>query len=416
MTVPATTEIRFAQHAPTSFFPVVDGQIAPGGIPIGRLAERVGRTPFYVYDRAAISMRVQSLRAALPAALHLHYAIKANPMPAVVQHLAALTDGLDVASAQEMRVALDTGIAPQRVSFAGPGKTAAEIRQAVAAGITVTVESALQLEQAVAAGEALGVRPRVAVRVNPAFELKSSGMRMGGGPKPFGIDEAKVPEVLDRLRAGGAHLCGLHIFGGSQNLRAEAIVDAQQKTYELGLSLLRHWAAPVEWLNLGGGLGVPYFPGEHELDLAPVAGNLHRLCERARADLDAPLVIELGRYLVAHAGLYVCRVLDRKESCGQVFLVADGGLHHHLAASGNFGQVLRKNYPVAVANRIEAPLDEVQTVVGPLCTPLDVLADRMMLARAQPGDLIAVFQSGAYGPTASPAAFLGHPAAGEVLV
>jgi len=271
MTVPATTEIRFAQHAPTSFFPVVDGQIAPGGIPIGRLAERVGRTPFYVYDRAAISMRVQSLRAALPAALHLHYAIKANPMPAVVQHLAALTDGLDVASAQEMRVALDTGIAPQRVSFAGPGKTAAEIRQAVAAGITVTVESALQLEQAVAAGEALGVRPRVAVRVNPAFELKSSGMRMGGGPKPFGIDEAKVPEVLDRVRADGAHLCGLHIFGGSQNLRAEAIVDAQQKTYELGLSLLRHWAAPVEWLNLGGGLGVPYFPNEHELDLAPVA-------------------------------------------------------------------------------------------------------------------------------------------------
>ena len=414
--MPATTEIRFAQHAPTSFFPVVDGQIAPGGIPIGRLAERVGRTPFYVYDRAAISMRVQSLRAALPAALHLHYAIKANPMPAVVQHLAALTDGLDVASAQEMRVALDTGIAPQRVSFAGPGKTAAEIRQAVAAGITVTVESALQLEQAVAAGEALGVRPRVAVRVNPAFELKSSGMRMGGGPKPFGIDEAKVPEVLDRVRADGAHLCGLHIFGGSQNLRAEAIVDAQQKTYELGLSLLRHWAAPVEWLNLGGGLGVPYFPNEHELDLAPVAANLHRLCERAHADLDAPLVIELGRYLVAHAGLYVCRVLDRKESCGQVFLVADGGLHHHLAASGNFGQVLRKNYPVAVANRIEAPLDEVQTVVGPLCTPLDVLADRMMLARAQPGDLIAVFQSGAYGPTASPAAFLGHPAAGEVLV
>lgn len=416
MTAPATTEIRFAQHAPTCFFPVVDGQIAPGGIPVGRLAERVGRTPFYVYDRAAISMRVQSLRAALPTALHLHYAIKANPMPAVVQHLAALTDGLDVASAQEMRVALDTGVAPQRVSFAGPGKTAAEIRQAVAAGITVTVESALQLEQAVAAGEALGVRPRVAVRVNPAFELKSSGMRMGGGPKPFGIDEAKVPDVLDRVRAGGAHLCGLHIFGGSQNLRTEAIVDAQQKTYELGLSLLRHWAAPVEWLNLGGGLGVPYFPGEHELDLAPVAGNLHRLCERAHADLGAPLVIELGRYLVAHAGLYVCRVLDRKESCGQVFLVADGGLHHHLAASGNFGQVLRKNYPVAVANRIEAPLDEVQSVVGPLCTPLDILADRMMLARAQPGDLIAVFQSGAYGPTASPAAFLGHPAAGEVLV
>src|SRR5690606_93553 len=153
-----------------------------------------------------------------------------------------------------------------------------------------------------------------------------------------------------------------------------------------------------------------------ELDLAPVADNLHRLCEAAAKDLGAPLVIELGRYLVAHAGLYVCRVLDRKESCGEVFLVTDGGMHHHLAASGNFGQVLRKNYPVALANRIDAPPDEQQSVVGPLCTPLDVLGDRMMLAHAEPGDLVAVFQSGAYGLTASPQAFLGHPAPAEILV
>lgn len=399
-----------------SAFPILGGELAPGGIPISRLAERVGRTPFYVYDRRAIDARVAALRAALPRALHLHYAIKANPMPAVVQHLARVTDGLDVASAQEMAVALDAGVAPDRVSFAGPGKSAGEIRRAVAAGITVTVESPLQLEQSLEAGIALGLQPRVAVRVNPSFELKSSGMKMGGGPKPFGIDEARVPEVLARVRASGAHLSGLHIFAGSQNLRADSIVDAQVKACELGLSLLRGWERPVDWLNLGGGFGVPYFPGETELDLAPIAANLDALCARAGADLGAPLVIELGRYLVAHAGLYVCRVIDRKESCGQVFLVADGGLHHHLSASGNFGQVLRKNYPVAVANRIDEPAEEVQSVVGPLCTPLDILADRMKLAHAEPGDLIAVFQSGAYGLTASPTAFLSHPAPAEVLV
>lgn len=414
-TPPAGT-VKFAQHAPVAAFPVVGGELAPGGIPVRRLAERVGRTPFYAYDRRAIDARVAALRAALPRALHLHYAIKANPMPAVVQHLAAITDGLDVASAQEMAVALDTGVAADRVSFAGPGKSASEIRRAVAAGITVTVESPLQLEQAVEAGAAIGVRPRVAVRVNPAFELKSSGMKMGGGPKPFGIDEARVPEVLDRVRESGVHLSGLHIFAGSQNLRAESIVDAQVKTYELGLSLLRDWGGPVDWLNLGGGFGVPYFPGETELDLEPIAENLGKLCARADADLGAPLVIELGRYLVAHAGVYVCRVVDRKDSCGQVFLVTDGGLHHHLSASGNFGQVLRKNYPVAVANRLDEPADEVQSVVGPLCTPLDILAERMKLAHAEPGDLIAVFQSGAYGLTASPTAFLSHPAPAEVLV
>ncbi len=413
---PPSGTVTFAQHAPVAAFPVVGGELAPGGIPVRRLAERVGRTPFYAYDRRAIDARVVALRAALPRALHLHYAIKANPMPAVVQHLAAITDGLDVASAQEMAVALDTGVAADRVSFAGPGKSASEIRRAVAAGITVTVESPLQLEQAVEAGAAIGVRPRVAVRVNPAFELKSSGMKMGGGPKPFGIDEARVPEVLDRVRESGVHLSGLHIFAGSQNLRAESIVDAQVKTYELGLSLLREWGGPVDWLNLGGGFGVPYFPGETELDLAPIAENLGKLCARADTDLGAPLVIELGRYLVAHAGVYVCRVVDRKESCGQVFLVTDGGLHHHLSASGNFGQVLRKNYPVAVANRLDEPADEVQSVVGPLCTPLDILAERMKLAHAEPGDLIAVFQSGAYGLTASPTAFLSHPAPAEVLV
>lgn len=420
MSAPASSlsvgTIEFAQHAPCTYFPVVDGELAPGGIPVRRLAERVGSTPFYVYDRNAIDARAATLRAELPEAVHLHYAIKANPMPALVQHMAAITDGLDVASAHEMAVALDTGMRPEEVSFAGPGKSAAEIRRAVAAGITVTVESSLQLEHAVAAGEALGIQPRVAVRVNPAFELKSSGMRMGGGPKPFGIDEARVPGLLDRVRQSGVHLSGVHVFAGSQNLRAESIVEAQVKTYELCLSLLRGWARPVDWLNLGGGFGVPYFPGETELDLRPVAQNLHGLSARASNDLDAPLVIELGRYLVAHSGLYICRVIDRKESCGRAFLVTDGGLHHHLAASGNFGQVLRKNYPVAVANRIDERAEEEQSVVGPLCTPLDVLADRMKLAHAEPGDLIAVFQSGAYGLTASPTAFLGHPTPAEVLV
>lgn len=411
-----TAEIGFAQHAPSFAFFVVGGEIAPGGVPLSRLAEAVGRTPFYVYDRAAIRAGVAGLRAKLPPTLHLHYAIKANPYPAVVHELAHLTDGLDVASAGEMMVALDTGIDPSRITFAGPGKSPAEIRRAVAAGITMTAESEAQLDLAVAAASSLGVEPRIALRVNPAFELKASGMKMGGGPKPFGIDEDKLPALLGRMRREGVPLVGLHIFGGSQNLRAEAIVEAQNRTFELGGRLAAEWGRSLQWLNIGGGFGVPYFPGEQPLDLEPVAANLASLCERAARELAAPLVIELGRYLVAHAGLYVCRVLERKESCGQVFLVTDGGLHQHLAASGNFGQVLRKNYPVAVANRIGAPLDEVQSVVGPLCTPLDLLADRMKLAHAEPGDLIAVFQSGAYGLSASPTAFLGHPAPAEILV
>lgn len=404
-------------HAPLTHFQVVDGCLAIGGVPVTRLAARVGRTPFYAYDRSVIAARVRMLRATLPPTVHLHYAMKANPMPAVVQCLAGMVDGLDVASAAEMLVALDTGIDPSLVSFAGPGKGDEEIDRAVAAGIVLNVESAREVVIAAAAGERYGLRPRLALRLNPDFELKSSGMKMGGGPKQFGVDVEEAPTLFAMMKARDVDFCGLHIFSGSQNLRAEAIVEAQSKSVELALRMAEAAPAPIRVLNIGGGFGIPYFPGESPLDLAPIAANLHGLCERTAASLpQAQLVIELGRYLVGEAGVYVCRVIDRKISRGQVFLVTDGGLHHHLAASGNFGQVVRKNYPVAIANRMGSHEIEEASVVGPLCTPLDLLGDRMPLSRAEPGDLVAVFQSGAYGRTASPTAFLSHPEPAEILV
>jgi len=242
-------------------------------------------------------------------------------------------------------------------------------------------------------------------------------MKMGGGPKQFGVDAEQVPELLGAIGRAGLDFEGFHLFAGAQNLKAEAIVEAQRKSYDLAVSLTACAPAPVRTLNLGGGFGIPYFPGEQPLDLAPIGANLAELSGRAENDLPgAELVIELGRYLVGEAGLYVARVIDRKVSRGQVFLVTDGGLHHHLSASGNFGQVIRKNYPAAIGNRMTASARETATVVGPLCTPLDLLADRMDLAKAEVGDLVVIYQSGAYGFTASPQAFLGHPACVEVLV
>jgi len=398
-------------------FPVVDDCLQVGGIPLTELARRVGRTPFYAYDRRLITQRVELLRKHLPAEVHLHYAIKANPMPEVVRHLASLLDGLDVASAGELRVALSSGMNPQMISFAGPGKTDAELAAAIAAGIVVNLESENEMERIAALGRNRNVRPRVAVRVNPDFELKSSGMKMGGGPKQFGVDAERVPAMLARIGQIGLDFQGFHIFSGSQNLRADAITDAQQKTIELALKLAEYAPSPVRLLNIGGGFGIPYFPGEQPLDVAAVGANLARLTDGLAQRLPLTrVVIELGRYLVGDAGIYVCRVIDRKISRGQVFLITDGGLHHHLAASGNFGQVIRKNYPVVVGNRVVGGKREVACVVGPLCTPLDLLADNMEMAKADVGDLIVVFQSGAYGLTASPTAFLSHPAPMEVLV
>jgi diaminopimelate decarboxylase len=326
-------------------------------------------------------------------------------------------DGLDVASGGELRVALDAGADPRNVSFAGPGKSAAELTQAIASGVLVNVESPRELNVLAELSASLRLPVRVALRVNPDFELKSSGMKMSGGAKQFGIDAEQVPDALREVARLGLAFEGFHVFSGSQNLRAEAICEAQRLAVELAVRLAQAAPSPVRVLNVGGGFGIPYFPGERRLDLAQVGAGLATLAERTKRELpDAKLVVELGRYIVGEAGVYVCRVVDRKTSRGQVFLVTDGGMHHHLAASGNFGQVLRKNYPVAVAHRVASGPRETASVVGPLCTPLDLLADRMDLGRAEVGDLVVVFQSGAYGLTASPLGFLGHPPAVEVLV
>ncbi|MBK8535888.1 MAG: pyridoxal-dependent decarboxylase, exosortase A system-associated [Candidatus Competibacteraceae bacterium] len=404
-------------HAPMSQFPVIEDCLQIGGIALTQLAARIGQTPFYAYDRKLLAERVALLRRVLPSAIELHYAMKANPMPALVQHMAGLVDGLDVASQNEMKVALDTGMNPAEISFAGPGKRPPELAAAIAAAITINLESAHELETVARLGREQGRRPRVAVRVNPDFELKASGMKMSGGPKPFGVDAEQVPAVLRRIGELELDFQGFHIFSGSQNLRAEAIVEAHDRTFELALRLATDAPAPIRLLNIGGGFGIPYFPGDTPLDLAPIAANLERWLPEVKARLpEVRVVVELGRYLVGEAGIYVAEVVDRKVSRGHTFLVVNGGLHHHLAASGNFGQVIRKNYPVVVGNRVVGTEREVVSVVGPLCTPLDLLADRMELAQAEVGDLIVVFQSGAYGLTASPTAFLSHPPCVEVLV
>lgn len=399
-----------------------DGELLINGVPLSRLAARVGRTPFYAYDRSRLQTRIAELRAALPAAVKIHYAIKANPMPALVCEMARLADGLDVASQGELKLALDAGMRPDAISFAGPGKRDEELLAALAAGVTIHIESPRELMLLAALGERHGWTPRVALRINPDFELKSAGMKMGGGPKPFGVDAETAPALLREIGRLGLAFEGLHLFCGSQNLKAEAIVEAQQASYALAVQLAEHAPGPIRTLNLGGGFGIPYFPGEKRLSLAPIAANLQALVERAATELPgSTLVLELGRYLVGEAGVYVFRVTDRKMSRGQVFLVCDGGLHQHLSASGNFGQVIRKNYPLELGTRAqpaEASGDALETVmvVGPLCTPLDLLGDRVQLPPAASGDLLVLYQSGAYGASASPQAFLGHPPLTEVLV
>lgn len=381
------------------------------------IAEMAKGRPFYAYDRHAITQRVEDIRSALPDYIRLHYAVKANPMPALVAHVADLVDGLDVASDAEIEIAVNAGCLPQHISIAGPGKSDADLSKAVATGITVNVESAAEIRRLAAVASETGIRPAVAVRVNPDFELRASGMKMSGGPRQFGIDEELVPDVLSLISGLELAFKGFHIFCGSQNLSSELICEAQNRVVELAIRLSQYAPDEVTQLNIGGGFGIPYFPGEKPLDLEPIGNNLAKLEQGIHAAMPrARVILELGRYIVGEAGIYVCRVIERKHSRGSVFLVTNGGMHHHLAASGNLGQVLRKNYPVFVGTKMESRDTEVASVVGPLCTPLDMLAERIELSRAEAGDLVVVLQSGAYGLTASPIAFLGHPPPAELLL
>ena len=393
-----------------------DGMLLIGGRRADSLVEEAGDTPLFVYDLARVTAQVRRFRSIF-AGVNLHYAIKANTYAPLLKHVGKLVDGLDVASAGEMAAALEAGTESREISFAGPGKRDDELAAAIEAGVTLNLESEGEADRALAIGRAQGRTVRLAVRVNPDFEIKGSGMRMGGGAKPFGVDAARVPALVRRLIEGGAEWRGFHIFAGSQALAADALIEAQRATVALAAELAAEIGAAPPLVNLGGGFGIPYFATEAPLDVEAVGAALAgTLRDRPGILGESGFAIELGRWLVGEAGVYLTRIVDRKESHGKTFLVTDGGMHHQLAASGNFGQVVRRNYPVAVAGRFGAPAQEEASIVGCLCTPLDRLADDVMIPRAEVGDLVAVFLAGAYGLSASPAGFLGHPPAREMVV
>ena len=384
---------------------------------MSRSADILGKQVFYAYDKSVVKAQIDLFHKHIPDPIKLHYAIKSNPYLPIINAMRPWVEGFDVASQKEMLLALQSGMPSRDISFAGPSKQLAEIRAAIVSGVTLHIESEREFERAVSIGLELNIKAIIAFRVNPAFELKASGMKMGGGPKQFGIDEERLFEILPGLDYSQVEFRGFHIYWGSQNLKQEAIIDAHNNTFALAQKLVDMTPAPTQTVNLGGGLGIPYFPGEKRLDLAPIGENLIQLLKQYPLLAELELIFELGRFLVAEAGIYASRITDIKTSRGHTYLMTNGGLHHHLSNSGNFGQVIRKNYPVAIGNKMGvAPASIKVTAVGPLCTPLDTLADKMPLPEAELGDWLVVFQSGAYGPTASPQDFLGHPHVSEILL
>ncbi len=400
---------------PAGFAADQDGMLLIGGRRADDLVAAAG-TPLFGYDLNRIDAKVASFRMHF-GGVDLHYAVKANPYEPILTHMLKLVDGFDLASGGELETALAAGTDGRTMSIAGPGKRDAELEAAIRYGVTVNLESEGEAARALAIAARLGVTPRLAVRVNPDFEIKGSGMRMGGGAKPFGVDAERVPALVRSILDAGADWQGFHIFAGSQALSADALIEAQQATLDLAEQLADAIGADLSKLNLGGGFGIPYVHGDQPLDIAPIGAALRaRIADRGPRLQSTKFAIELGRWLVGECGVYLTRIVDRKVSKGKTFLITDGGMQHQLAASGNFGQVIRRNYPVAIASAFGREPQEEVSIVGCLCTPLDILADDVMMPRADVGDLVAVFLAGAYGLTASPQAFLSQTPASEVVV
>jgi len=409
--------MNYALKSALDLFQIQQNELVIGKRRVTDLVQKYG-TPLFVYDKSALEQRFLLLNNALPPDIKIHYAVKANPNPAIITEIARYYKSFDVASAGEFKKVIKAGISPDKINFAGPGKSIEELSCVISQDIgSISIESKRELEHCIRLSASLKKKQSLLVRVNPSFELSSSGIKMGGGSKPFGIDSELVPSIVDLISCSeNVRFTGLHIFAGSHNLSAENIIQTFEKIIQYAIEIQNATRVRIKKLNLGGGFGVPLYAHEHKLDIMTIGKAIPELITTYGPQLmGTQFNIELGRFIVAGCGVYLSKILYIKKSRGQKYYIIDGGMHHHLSASGNFGQSLvRRPMPIIIANKIKGSLAKVH-VVGPLCTPLDTFG-YVDLPEADEDDLVAVLNSGAYGASASPVHFLSHPLPKEVLV
>jgi diaminopimelate decarboxylase len=393
-----------------------------GGVDAEELAAAYG-TPFYAYDLDVVDRQVTALRAALPASFDLAYALKANPCLAIVGHLGRLGLGADVASGGELAQARRAGIAPGRIVFTGPGKRDPELEDAVAARVrAVTVESVGELERLERVASVQRHRQPVLLRAAVSEATRLARVRLVGddGAGKFGMDDADL-RLAARMAAASPHLelLGLHAFGASNVLDAAALATHVEATVARAESLAAEAGSPLRLVDAGGGLGVPYEMHEDGLDLVGLGRRLHRLADALvsrSATRATRVLLEPGRFLVAAAGAYVARVIDRKSIAGQHVVILDGGIHHvlrpTLVGQEHRVKILSGRAARAATTGIHFPV----TVAGPLCSGLDVFAQATAMGVPDPGDLVGVLDVGAYGATESMPFFLSHPLPAEIVL
>ena len=395
------------------------GSASIQGLSLEQLAVTYG-SPLYVYDAEMLAQQYRALREALPQDIEIYYSVKANPHPRIIQMFVEHGAGCEIASGGEYSAACRGGALPSKIVFAGPGKGLEEIEYVIRCGIgEIHLESFEEIEIVECVAERQATVVNVSISVNPSAAL-GGGLLMGGQPTAFGFEEEVLADVIERvIKCKHLKLCGIHLYTGTQILDANSLLAHWQHAMEVGKRFAVFGSRTVTTIDLGGGLGIPYFAHERELDLEALSHGARQLIRSARSDsrlAECRFLIEPGRFLVGPAGIYVARVRSVKTCRGTTFVVLDGGMNHNLAASGNLGQVIRRDYPIVNLSRNDPSGQTSAVIVGPLCTPIDTMGRKVSLTSPRPGDLIGILQSGAYGLTASPINFLSHPTPAEVLV
>lgn len=416
MADPAVKMTRHGYPLATELFEVRGDDLHVGELSVREIVSQIG-SPAYIYDGAVMRRAYRRLAAVLDGFAAIYYSAKANPARSVIRLFIEEGAGVEIASIGEYHAAIAAGAKPERILFAGPGKRHAELAAVIDGGIG---EIHIEGHDEIARLRAIGRPVRASLRINPVPAVQVGAMRMGGKATAFGFDEEDLDAAIAAVLAvPNIELVGIHVYGGTQILDAAALIESWRHAVTLAARVARTSGRPLATIDLGGGLGIPYYDGDRPLDLDAVAAAIPDLTALIRSEpllAGARAIVEPGRFLVGTAGLYVSEINAVKTSRGVRFLVLEGGMNHHLAASGNLGQVIKRNYPVVAPAHMAAGPDLPATVVGPLCTPLDTLARDTGLPALAAGDLVAVLQSGAYGLTASPGHFLSHPAPAEALV
>jgi diaminopimelate decarboxylase len=379
------------------------------------MAEAYG-TPLYAYDSRCIESQYRLLQQSLPSQFEIFYSLKCNPLLGICQLFKKLGSGIEVASLGELNVAIEAGFDPSSIIFTSPGKTYRELEYAIDQGIySINIESVQEAILINEIGEKLHKKVSISIRVNPNFNISGAGMKMTGVPTQFGIDQSELKEAMEVIsRLSFVKVIGIHVFTGTQMLDIGNLVATMEEIMKLAIELSDTYLFKLEFLDLGGGFGIPYFRGEMPIEMNRFSTMLSQIWDKYKQRLRHTRVgVESGRFLLAEAGLFMTKVLYVKESKGSKYAVCDGGSNHH-ASTAFLGRYVRNNFPMYLLGKEDGELEEV-TVVGSLCTPTDVLGQKVMLPKVEQGDVLVINKSGAYGLTHSPVLFLSHLLPAEVM-